>query len=131
MAIAHEVATRNALSDLIDDRVNLTSAGKIQISTTADDYVGAELLAEIDLNAGAFGASAAGIISMAGLPLNEPSAPNGGAALAFRIINGASLEILDGVVTIGGGGGDMIISGIDISSGEQVNVTAFTYECSL
>lgn len=130
MSLTHEGATRNALADLIDDRVNLTAAGTVQISTTEDDYIGAELLAQIVLNAAAFGAAAAGIIAANGLPLSDPSADGTGTAAFFRVINGASLEIFKGVVTVTSGGGDMELTAVAITTGEQVNITTFTYEAS-
>lgn len=131
MALTHTTAVRNALADLVVDLLEAgAGAGKIQISTTQGDYVGAELLAEITMDDPAFGNAAAGVATMLAPPKSDTSADNTGTAAWFRIVDSNDLEIFEGTVTATAGGGDMELSSVSIVSGEQVNITAFTYAAS-
>lgn len=128
MALTHTTAVRNALADLVVDLLEAgAGAGKIQISTTQGDYVGPELLAEITMSDPAFGAASSGVATMLSPPKSDTSADNTGTAAFFRIVDSNDLEIFEGTVTATSGGGDMELSSVAITSGEQVNITAFTY----
>lgn len=127
MALTHQTAARDAMVDALTALVDVGGAGTIQISTTEDDYVGAELLAQIPFGGTAFGASSGGVATVNGLPLNDPSADGTGTALFMRVIDGGTTEIFKGTVTATSGGGDLELTSTSITATEQVNLTAGTY----
>lgn len=114
-----ETALRNVLADAIDNEIN-TGAGTATfvIETSGDAEV-----ATIDLQNPAFGAAAAGVITLAGVPLSDTNATGGTAAQA-------SVEDRDGTkqfeLTLGTSGTEIIISSTAIAATDQVDLTALT-----
>ena len=121
MALVLEVATANALADIIDASINtgtLQTGGKLVIETVAD--------AEISLHRfvdPAFGAAAAGVISAAGLPIDDTSA-NAGTAAQYSIFDRQDVKQLEGEVAVTGK--DLDLSSLSVGAGDTVSLTAFS-----
>ncbi len=93
---------------------------------TGDTAVGAQvLLAELRMNATAFGAAVNGVITANALT-PDASANAGGTASWFRILKSdGTSPIWDGEV--GTATSDLILNSVTIGAGAQVSVTAFTH----
>lgn len=125
MQIAY--ATANAACDAI---AALCNSGKLRIYTAskpanADTALsGQTLLAELTLNATAFGAASNGVAT-ANAITSDSSADNTGTAAWFRVLasNGTTV-IYDG--TVGTSGCDLNLNTTSITSGAQVAITALT-----
>lgn len=133
MALTHITAVRNGLADYVVDLIDVGStnaAGHVQISKTAGNYAGANLLAEIALANPAFGAASSGTATALGVPVEDSSADNTGTALEFRVVDRNVAEVFKGTVTATGGGGDMELSSTAITAGDAVRINSFTYTAS-
>lgn len=133
MALTHVTAIRNALADYVVDAIDANTgnaSGHVQITKTAGNYTGANLLAEIALANPAFGAASSGTATALGVPVEDSSADNTGTATEFRVIDRASNEVFKGTVTATGGGGDMELSSTGITAGDAVRINSFTYTAS-
>jgi len=116
MAVTLPTATRNALADNIDDLVNAgAGAGKLKLYTAAD-----ALLVTITLQDPAFGAAAAGVITLAGVPLSG-TASGTGTATYGTLTDSNDVERLRATV-----GAEITIDNAALVSGQTVNVTAVT-----
>jgi hypothetical protein len=120
-------AVANAMMDALGDQAD---SGYLRIydgtqAATADTAVGAQvLLAELRLNAAAFGASSAGVIT-AGAITADSSANATGTAAWFRILKSDGTTVLyDG--TVGTSGCDLNLNSVSITSGGTVSVTSLT-----
>lgn len=124
MAITHTTAVRNALADLIDERVNAgASAGTLVFQTSGDVEV-----ATLTFSDPAFGAAASGIITAN--TINDDTNATGGTVAKFRIFDSDATEVLSGTVTATGGGGDIELSSVSIGAGDTVSMSSLTYEAS-
>jgi hypothetical protein len=123
MAITHVASVRNNLADRIDELVN-TGAGtaKLQIETTG----GGTVLATINLQNPAFGAAAAGIITLQGTPLSDTDADATGTAAEFAVTDRDGADVFRG--SVGTSGEDINLSQTDVEAGDTVTITSFTYE---
>lgn len=117
-------AEANALAPLMN-------SGKLRIydstvPTRADDAIGASvLLAELTMNATAFGASSNGVITANAITA-DASANNSGTATYYRIWDSAGTTCyIQG--TVGTATSDMILNSVAISAGAAVTVTALTH----
>ena len=114
-----ELVLQNILADQIDTEMN-TGAGT---ATFVFETSGDAEVATIDLQNPAFGASVAGVITLAGVTLSDTSATGGTTVQA-------SLEDRDGTkqleVTVGTSGTEVIITNNVVTATEQVDLTAFT-----
>ncbi len=119
MALTLETALRNALADAIDTEIN-TGAGTatLQFETSGDVEV-----ATINLQNPAFGAAAAGVITLAGVPLSDSSA-TGGTVAQFSIYDRDSTKQLEG--TVATSGADINITSTVIAATEVVQLTSLT-----
>lgn len=125
MAITHNTATRNAMGDAVDDQVN---AGT---TDAQGDFVllessGPTDLVEINLQDPAFGAAAAGVLTLQGTPLQNDATASG-TADAFEIRDRDNAVVIDGSVTGTGGGGDVEIDNPSINSGQTVELDSLTW----
>lgn len=130
MALAHVVAIRNQLADLVVDAIDLgtmNANGDLQIGTTAFGAI----LATIEFQIPSFGASSGGTATMAGAPREDSSAAGGGVAAVFRTRDRDDGEVFQGTVSGTGGGGDMELSSTTINNGDAVRINSFTYSASL
>lgn len=113
-----------------DAMAALANSGKLRIydgsqAATADTAIGAQvLLAELTMNATAFGASALGVAT-ANAITSDSSADNTGTASWFRMLKSDGTTALwDG--TVGTSGADLNLNTVSIVAGAAVAVTAFT-----
>lgn len=117
-----ETAMRNAIADAYDVRVN-TGAGTAQLKfeTSADAAVAA-----VNLQNPAFGAAAAGVITLAGVPLTSGAASAG-------TIEHASIYDRDAAklaeLTCGTAGAEIIITSLVIAATETIDLTSLTITC--
>lgn len=114
-----ETPLRNALADQIDAEIN-TGAGTatLQFETSGDVEV-----ATINLQNPAFGAAAAGVITLQGVPLSDSSATGGTVAQA-SIYDRDSTKQLE--MTVGTSGTEIIISSTAVGATDQVDLTSLT-----
>jgi hypothetical protein len=122
MAVIHTTAVRNALADLIDDRVNAGAGPGTLVFQTAGDVE----VATLTFSDPAFGAAAAGIITAAAIVADTSA--TGGTIAKARLFDSNSVEVLSCSVTSTGGGGDIELNSVVVSAGQSVAVTSLTYE---
>jgi hypothetical protein len=138
MALTISTAARNAACDAVVDLVDGGSgAGVIRIytgtkpATPATSPTGT-LLAEFTLSDPAFGAASSGAATLDVTPaLVDSSANATGTAGYFRILDsdeaaGTGLGVVDGTVTATGGGGDLTLNTVSVTSGAEVEITSGT-----
>jgi len=112
----------------------LANSGKLRIYTgsqpaTADDAIGAvTLLAELTMNATAFGAAVAGVLTANAITADS-TADDTGTAAWFRIwkSDGTS-PLCDG--SVGTSGCDLNLNSVAIQAGAEVSVTSLTITVS-
>lgn len=114
-----ETALRNILADAIDNEIN-TGAG---VATFVFETSGDVEVATIDLQNPAFGAAAAGVITLAGVPLSDTSATGGTTVQASVFDRDVSKQF---ELTVGTSGTEIIISSTLIGATDQVDLTALT-----
>ena len=121
MTLVLEVGLQNALADELDNHINAGTAPELVFETGGDVEV-----ATIILNAtNAFGAAAAGVITMTGQPLSDTNA-TGGTTAQFSIYQnvGQTNKELEG--TVATSGADINISSTVIGATDTVELTTFT-----
>ncbi len=114
-----ETALRNVLADAIDNEIN-TGAGtsNLKFETAGDVEV-----ATIDFQNPAFGAAAAGVITLLGVPLSDTSA-TGGTTVQASVFDRDGTKQFE--LTVGTSGTEIIISSTVIGATDQVDLTALT-----
>lgn len=128
MTLTISAAIRNALADAAVDALDAGSgAGTIQIrSGTRPAGPGTAatgtLLATVTLADPAYGAASTGVAT-----LTDPAAVTAvadGTASWFRALDSNSVAVFDGRVTATGGGGDLTLATVTISTGLFVDITS-------
>ena len=114
-----ETALRNVLGDAIDTEIN-TGAGT---STLKFETGGDVEVATIDLQNPAFGAAAAGVITLLGVTLSDTSATGGTTAQASVFDRDVSKQF---ELTVGTSGTEIIISSTVVGATDQVDLTSLT-----
>jgi len=127
------LANCNAIADSVDEG---SAAGYIEIRTGAppnncEDATTGTLLATFDLPDPAFGNAAdinPGARATANSidPVAAVASSNDATAKYWRMFDSDDECKGQGTVTASGGGGDMIIDNMDIASGQEITITAFT-----
>jgi len=119
MSLVLETALRNALGDAIEAEM-ATGAGTstLDFETSGDGEV-----ASIDLQNPAFGAAAAGVITLQGVPLSDTNAV-GGTVEHFSLYDRNGDKQLEGVVAVSGQ--DMDLSSLVVGATDTVELTSFT-----
>lgn len=131
MAIRLPSAAQNALCDTLVDRLDAgAGAGTIEIRTgsqpaSANSAATGTLLATITCADPAFGSAAAGVATLAGVPLTTTGVAAGTAGW-FRVKDSTGATVFDGSVTATGGGGDLTMSTTAVSVGLSLEITAGT-----
>lgn len=122
MAITHVTALRNTLANAAVDALDAAAtAGKLVIRD------GTTVLATVVLDDPAFDAAAAGVAALAGVPLDEASVATGDAD-NFLATDGDDNLCWSGSVTATGGGGDLTLDTVTVSSiGQVVTITGLSY----
>lgn len=115
---------RNAILDGVDATFN---SGTLEIRTGAAPGAGnaasGTVLATITLPADAFAAASGGTKAKSGT-WQDAAADATGTAAHYRLTGGSS--VIEGTVTVTGGGGDLELDSTSIVSGGTVTVTSFT-----
>lgn len=127
MAISLAAARKNEMLDAIADNCN---SGKLRIYSgsvpaNADAALGgATLLAELTMNATAFGAASGGTITANSITA-DTSADNTGTASFFRVLQSDGTTVVyQGTVSTSGA--DLNLNSTTINAGVQVQVTSLT-----
>ena len=122
--------TNLAANTACDAMTALANSGLLRIydgtqPATADTAITTQtLLAELTLNATAFGAAVAGVAT-ANAITSDASANASGTATWFRVVESNGTTVLwDG--SVGTASADLILNSVAISAGAQVSVTSFT-----
>jgi len=133
MAIGLPAATRNAAADAVVDLADAGSgAAYIELRSgskpaTPGDTATGTLLVTFTLNDPAFGNAGASAAGRADLSLSPAISATGAASGDvgwFRLYDSDDNVIMDGTVSATGGGGDLTMSTVTVSSGLDVNLTS-------
>lgn len=131
MGIRLSTAARNAAADAVVDLIDAgAGAGTVKIYTgaqpaTGNDEGSGTLLATVSFADPAFGAAATGVATA-----TDPASVSivaTGTAASFVVEDSTGANIFNGTVTATGGGGDMQLGTVALSSGANLDITAFTY----
>jgi hypothetical protein len=121
-------AAVNAAADAV---CALANSGKLRIysgtqAADADTAIGSQtLLAELTMNATAFGASSAGVATANSIT-QDSSADNTGTATWFRVLKSdGTTKLWDG--SVGTSGADLNLNSVAITAGAAVQVSSFTF----
>ncbi len=114
-----ESGLQNALADNIDTLFNVSGPGTLLFETSAD----AEVATMASVQNPAFGAAAAGVITLLGVTLSDASA-TGGTTVQFSGRDGAALKQWE--LTVETSGAEIIISSTVVAATDQVDLTALT-----
>jgi hypothetical protein len=121
MAITLENVARSAAADAV---VDLIDQGAGTATCVIKD--GATTLATINLPNPAFGDASNGAAAGASLPV-EATAVADGSADGFEVYDRDGTLLFSGTVTATGGGGDMTLPSVVVTTGEAVRISSFTY----
>ena len=114
-----ETTMRDALANAFDDRVNLNaSPGYMQLETSADAEV-----ATFTFQDPAFGAAASGVITLAGVPIQDTDA-TGGTVAQGSIYDGAATKLAEAAAATSGQ--PITMSSLTVGAGETVTLTSLT-----
>jgi hypothetical protein len=129
MATRISNAAASGACDAVVDRLDVGGAGSVEIRSgaqpaTADTAASGTLLATLVLPATAFGSASNGVATANAI--SAIAAATTGTAGWFRAKSGGGLTIIDGSCTATGGGGDMQLNSTSLTSGVNVQITAWT-----
>lgn len=122
---------RTAMADAAVDLIDAgPAAGTVQIRTggqpaTVATAATGTLLATLTLSDPAFGAAVNGVAT-AGAITGDASADATGTAGWFRVLDSTGTALIDGAISLAGGGGEMILDKVAIVAGGTVDITAWT-----
>lgn len=114
-----ETGARNALADAFDDYVN-TGGGTANLKLETSDDVE---VATFDFQNPAFGGAAAGVVTLAGTPIQDTSA-TGGTVAQGSIYNRAGTKVCEAAAATSGQ--PITVSSLSIGVGETVTLTSLT-----
>lgn len=129
MAIQLSTSVRNARLDAIESTIGTSAILRIRSGSAPANCATADsgtVLATLTLPSDWMAAASSGSKALSG-SWTDASADNSGTAAHFRIYDsGGSTCHLQGTVTVGGGGGDMIVDSVSFTAGQAFTITAFT-----
>lgn len=129
MAINLSVTVRNAKLNAVESTVDVAPILRIYTGTKPANTAAAAtgtLLVEMTLPSDWMGAASSGQKAKAGT-WQDASANATGDAGYFRIYDSAGTTChIQGTVTITGNGGDMTLNKVNITTGDNVEITSFT-----
>jgi hypothetical protein len=121
MAVTHPTAVRNAIADLVVDRIDAgAGAGTLEYQTSGDVEV-----ATLTFSDPAFGAASSGTATASAITAD--SSATGGTIAKARAKDSTGTEVFACSVTATGGGGDIELNSVVVSAGQQVSTTSLTY----
>jgi hypothetical protein len=123
MALTHRETLSNEILDLCTGKID---GGTLEIRSgpkpaSPNDAAAGTLLATLTFNADAFPAAAVRSADVNTIAAVAASAS--GEAAHFRAKSSGGTAYIDGTVTEAGGGGDLELDSVDITSGQDVEVT--------
>lgn len=124
MAVTHPNPVRQAVADLVVDRLDLGStnvAGQLEIQTSG----GAEV-ATLALSNPAFGAASASGVATANA-ISDDADATGGTAAQFVLQDRDETDTIEGSVGGTGSGADIELSNTVIPANARVQITALSY----
>ena len=126
-------AARNAAASAVavGQMVLGTGTAVLQIRSgaqpaTPDTTASGTLLATVSLPNPAFGTPATGVSALLGTPITAAFVAAGTAG-HFRVLNRNGDAVMDGDITVTGGGGTLQLSNVTIASGVDVVITGTSY----
>jgi hypothetical protein len=121
MAVTHPTAVRNAIADLVVDRIDAgAAAGTLEFQTSGNAEV-----ATLPFGDPAFGAAANGTATANAITSDTNA--TGGTIAKARAKDSDGTEVFACSVTNTGGGGDIELNSVVVSAGQQVSITSLTY----
>lgn len=121
MALTLATAMRNAIADAVDTQLGAAATMEFQTSGNSE-------IATIALGNPAFGAAAAGVITLSGTPLQDTNA-TGGTMAKFKLKVGGTTDNIEGTVATPSGGDINFPGSLVVGAGETVEITSFTITC--
>ena len=129
MTLQLSTSVRNAMLDAIESTIGTSAILKIRTGSPPADCGTADsgtVLATLNLSSDWMANASSGAKAKSGT-WEDASADNTGTAGHFRVYDsGGTTCHIQGTVTATGGGGDMTLDNVSISSAQDVVVTAFT-----
>lgn len=129
MALQYSATVRNAKLDAVETAIGTAAVLKIRSGAAPADCATADsgtVLATLSLPSDWMAAASAGAKAKSGT-WSDTSADATGTAAHFRIYASDGTTIhAQGTVTVTGGGGDMTLDSVSITSGQTVTITTFT-----
>jgi hypothetical protein len=129
-AIQFGGAVRNAMLDSIETNIGTSAVLKFYTGSAPANCAASAtgtVLATINLPSDYMANASSGTKTLQGT-WQDASADATGTAGYFRIYDSTATTCgIQGTVSLSGGGGDMIIDNTSIATGQQVNVTQFTF----
>lgn len=122
MALVHSTATRNAVADLVVDRIDAGSgAGKIKFYTA-----GGVLMGEATFADPAFASASGGSATMtAGSIVSTISLAGTNVMASFKIEDSSANEVFNG--TVATSGGDLNLTSITFNQNDTLTINSITY----
>lgn len=128
MAVQYSVAQRTSAISTLSTTVGAAGVAKIRTGAQPADCATGDsgtLLVQWAFTA-TFGTSSSGTLTVTNPVVPGSTATNTGAAGHFRIYTSALVCVMQGNCTATGGGGDWILTNLNISSGQVVTFTSMT-----
>lgn len=129
MALQFSTGVRNARLDVIESTIGTSAVLKIRVGAPPANCAAADtgtVLATLLLPSDWMAAASNGSKALTGT-WSDASADNTGTAGHFRIYDsGVTTCHIQGTITASGGGGDMTLNTVDITSGQPFTISTFT-----
>ena len=129
MAIQFSTDVRNAMGDAIETTTGTSAVMKIRSGTVPSTCATADagdVLATLNLPSDWLAAATGGAKAKSGT-WEDASADAAGTAGHFRIYKSDGTTcVMQGTITITGGGGDMTLVNTNIAAGQPITITSFT-----
>jgi hypothetical protein len=129
MALQFREALRNALLDLFETQIGTTPILELRTGGAPANCAAAStgtLVASMTLPSDFMAAASAGSKAKSGT-WSDPSANSTNTIAHFRIFDsGGTNCFIQGTVTVTGGGGDMTLNAVAVTTGQTINITTFT-----
>lgn len=129
MTLQLSTTVRNALLDSVEIAIGASPVMKMMTGPAPADCATADsgvVIATLNLPADWMANASAGSKALSGT-WSDSSADNSGAVGYFRIYASDGLTChMQGIVTATGGGGDLTLDTVTVTSGEPITITGFT-----
>lgn len=129
MPLQMSVALRDARLAEIEAAVGAGGTLEIRTGAAPANCAAADsgtVLATISLPADFLSAPSSGQVTIVGGPWQDASADADGVAGHFRIKTSGAVCVLQGAVSMSGGGGEIIVDNTNMATGQPFSITSFT-----